>query len=121
MTKTERGSIQEWLRRLRENEVGAIELDAVHYGVTAGSVAAIAASMIIKYYNKNKVDALVMRRKDLPRHFGTFGIQKAVSKLKPPTLTKHVVERLRAYGIKTTHKSGYVVFERKKPKVNPQI
>ena len=118
MTKTNRESIQKWLKQLRENEIGAIELDAVHYGVTAGSVAAIAASMILKYFNKKQVDVLILQRRDLQKHFGTFGIKKNTT---PLTLTKHVIERLRAYGIKTTHKSGYVLFEKKKPKTNPQV
>jgi len=62
-----------------------------------------------------------MRRQDLSKHFGTFGLRNPGTAQRAPTLTKGVVERLRAYGIKTRHKSGYVIFSRRKPKTNPQV
>lgn len=106
------------LKRLRENKGGAIEAKAVRVGVTIGSIAMMFSKQLNEYFDKNKIDLVPIRRKDLPSLIGVKALKKdAVA----PTITPWVRERLRAYGISVEHKGGFVVFKRITPKHNPQV
>jgi len=111
-------SIKEWLQKLRENKTGAIETKALRVGVTNSSIAAIFSKQLNEYFDKNKIDYMDIRRKDLPALIGTKALDM---KKGPPTLTSWVKENLRAYGISVRHHGGFVSFKRVKPKINPQI
>ena len=111
-------SIKDWLEQLRNNKAGAIETKALRVGVTGASIAAIFSKQLNEYFDKNKIDYVDIRRKDLPSLIGT----KALDQRKgPPFLSSWIRENLRAYGISVSHHGGFVSFKRIKPKINPQI
>jgi len=112
-------SIKNWLEQLRENKAGAFETKALKHGVTAGSIAAIAASQINAYYNKHNVTALDISRKHLAELFSVKALERPNGQA--PTIKPWIRERLRSYGIRVVHSGGYVSFQKIKQKVNPQV
>ena len=102
-------SIQDWLKQLRENKAGTIEVDAMRHGVTIGSIAAILSKQLNAYFDDHKIDYMVTSRRHLVRFLTTRGVD---DKGGGPLVKKSVRNWLRSYGIETRHDGGFVIFKR---------
>jgi hypothetical protein len=115
-----KGSITEYLRRLRDNKGGAFSAKALKHGGGVRAIAATAASQIHAAMERNKQVTLTVQRKHLPELFSIKALLSARAG-KPPTLKPSVREHLRARGIKVQYAGGLVDFIKIKPKENPNI
>lgn len=113
-------TIEEYLKRLRENKGGAFTAKALKHGGSVRAVAATAASQIHASMSRLKRDVITIQRKQLPELFSMKGC-KSPRAGQPPTLKASVREHLRARGIKVIYSGGLVDFMKMTPKTNPNI
>jgi hypothetical protein len=115
-------SVDEWLKEMaiiRERKISAIDVDSIRHGVSAGSIAAIFASQLNSYFERNKVDVCILTRRDLIKYLTKKGLEESHGQ--EPTIKWHIRKRLRAYGIGTNSVKGYVVFKKMSPTKNPKL
>lgn len=121
MTGTDtKETIEEYLKRLRENKGGAFKVKVLKHGASPRAIAATAASQLLETMKSLKRDTLTYQRKMLPELFSVRSLKKATAG-RPPTLKESVREHLRARGIKVIYSGGLIDFVKISPKKNPNI
>ena len=118
--KDSKETIEEYLKRLRENRGGAFQTKVLKHGATPRAIGATAAAQLLATMKKLKRDTLTYKRIDLPLLFSDRSVQAARAG-KPPTLKKSVREHLMARGIKVVYSGGLIDFIKVTPKKNPNI
>ena len=113
-------TIEEYLKRLRENRGGVFQTKVLKHGASPRAIGATAASQILATMKKLKRDTLTYQRSVLALMFSDKALQ-APRAGKPPTLKNSVREHLRARGIKVKYSGGLVDFIKIKAKQNPNI